>query len=376
MAKQQGPKVLDLFSGCGGMSWGLHKAGFQIIAGIDVWHQALQTFEFNHPDAEIFEGDISELSTKKIMKDLGLKKGELDVLIGGPPCQGFSKNQTASNRFIEDPRNQLYKEYMRFVTDLRPKVVVMENVAEIYNAFGGEVRNEVIETFEDLGYKVSIQVLTAADYGVPQKRRRCIFLAVRGKQVPIFPEPTHVAVSKGDMLFPLPQYVSAWEAIKDLPKPTKEAEASLVCVHEPETEFENWVKNPKNLIHNHFVHKMQPTQVERYKSLRPGEDIRHLPARLRPKSGFSGAYGRLDFKSVAPTITRWVFHPGSGRYGHPKVPRVLTMREAARLQSFTDDFVFVGTKNEIAGQIGNSVPPLLMFALAPSIKKLLKGVTS
>jgi DNA (cytosine-5)-methyltransferase 1 len=255
MAKQRGPKVLDLFSGCGGMSWGLHKAGFEIIAGIDVWHQALQTFELNHPNAEIFEGDISELSTKGVMKKLGLKKGELDVLIGGPPCQGFSKNQTASNRFIEDPRNQLYKEYMRFVTDLRPKVVVMENVAEIYNAFGGEVRNEIIETFEDLGYKVSVQVLTAADFGVPQKRRRCIFFAVRGKQVPIFPEPTHVAVAKGDMLFPLPQYVSAWEAIKDLPKPTKEADASLICLQEPETEFGKWVKNPKNLIHNHFVHK-------------------------------------------------------------------------------------------------------------------------
>jgi DNA (cytosine-5)-methyltransferase 1 len=242
MAKARGPKVLDLFSGCGGMSWGLHKAGFQIIGGIDVWHQALQTFALNHPGAEIFKGDISEYSTKAIMKKLGIKKGELDVLIGGPPCQGFSKNQTASNRFIDDPRNQLYKEYMRFVTDLKPKVVIMENVAEIYNAFEGHVRNEIIETFEALGYKVSVQVLTAADYGVPQKRRRCIFLAVRGKQIPVFPDPTHSAVSTTDMLFPVPQYVSAWEAIKDLPKPTNEPEATLVCLEKSDTEFGKWVK--------------------------------------------------------------------------------------------------------------------------------------
>jgi DNA (cytosine-5)-methyltransferase 1 len=138
---------------------------------------------------------------------------------------------------------------------------------------------------------------------------------------------------------------------------------------------QKWVNNPEGKVSNHFVHKMQPKQVERYKALQPGEDIRHLPDHLRPKSGFSGAYGRLDFKSVAPTITRWVFHPGSGRYGHPQEPRVLTMREAARLQSFTDDFEFIGTKNEIAGQIGNSVPPLLMFSLAPTILELIQGAT-
>lgn len=376
MAGLDSPKVLDLFSGCGGMSWGLHKAGFEIIGGIDIWHQALETFKFNHPDATIIEGDISDIKTNMVMKKLGLKKSELDVLIGGPPCQGFSKNQTALNRFIDDPRNQLYKEYMRFVADLKPKVVVMENVAEIYNAFDGKVRSEIIETFNKLGYKISVKILTAADYGVPQKRRRCIFLAVRSNVVPIFPEPTHTPEVNMDMLIPLPMYVSAWEAIRDLPKPTKSPDGIIKHDQEAKNAFGKWVQNPENLISNHFVHTMSPTQIQRYESLKPGEDIRHLPDNLRPKSGYSGAYGRLDFENVAPTITRWVFHPGSGRYGHPVEPRVVTMREAARLQSFTDEFEFAGTKNEIAGQIGNSVPPLLMFALAPTIKKLLKSVGS
>jgi DNA (cytosine-5)-methyltransferase 1 len=265
---------------------------------------------------------------------------------------------------------------MRFVADLKPKVVVMENVAEIYNAFDGKVRNEIIDTFNNLGYKISVKILTAADYGVPQKRRRCIFLAVRSNVVPIFPEPTHTPEGNVDMLIPLPAYVSAWEAIRDLPKPTKSPGEKIKYDQEEKSEFGTWVRNPMNLISNHFVHTMSPIQIQRYKSLKPGEDIRHLPDDLRPRSGYSGAYGRLDFKNVAPTITRWVFHPGSGRYGHPMEPRVVTMREAARLQSFTDDFEFVGTKNEIAGQIGNSVPPLLMFALAPTIRKLLKSVGS
>ena len=375
MNNSTSPKVLDLFAGCGGMSWGLHKAGFQVIGGIDIWEQALKTFQFNHPDAQVFLGDIAELSTLEVMKLLGLKKGQLDVLMGGPPCQGFSKNQTAANRFIEDPRNQLYKEFMRFVSDLLPKVVVMENVAEIYNAFEGKVRNEIIENFEALGYRLEIKVLTASDFGIPQKRRRCIFLATRGEIDPVFPQPTHISETKSGSLFDLPTHVSAWDAIGNLPKPTTDPKEKLLSNSIPKTEFEKWVNNPEGKVSNHFVHKMQPKQVERYKALQPGEDIRHLPDHLRPKSGFSGAYGRLDFKSVAPTITRWVFHPGSGRYGHPQEPRVLTMREAARLQSFTDDFEFIGTKNEIAGQIGNSVPPLLMFSLAPTILELIQGAT-
>jgi len=376
LPKARQPRVLDLFSGCGGMSWGLHKAGFEIIGGIDTWAQALRTFEFNHPNAKIIERDISGLKTSEVMQLLNLDVEDLEVLVGGPPCQGFSKNQTASNRFIEDPRNQLYKDFMRFVKDLKPKVVIMENVAEIYNAFDGYVRKEVIETFNKLGYSVNVKVLTAADYGVPQKRRRCIFLAVRGNLVPEFPTPTHSVSEDQDALFPVNTYVSAWEAIKGLPKPSDEPDALVKYTDKPSSTFEEWVRNPTKTVANHYIHPLQPTQTKRYLALKPGQDIRHLPKNLRPKSGYSGAYGRLDFTSVAPTITRWVFHPGSGRYGHPKEPRIITMREAARLQSFTDDFFFTGSKNEIAGQIGNSVPPLLMFSLAPTIKRLLNNLNS
>jgi DNA (cytosine-5)-methyltransferase 1 len=354
------PRVLDLFSGCGGMSWGLHKAGFQIVGAIDDWGAALRTFRLNHPDAKIFEGDIRAMSTSDICEKLSLRRGELEVLVGGPPCQGFSKNTPASERFLLDPRNQLFREFMRFVEDLYPKVVIMENVAEIFNAFDGAVRREVISMFTKLGYKIDVKILNAFDFGVPQKRRRCFFLASRVSWEPEFP--SHEKFPRNQM------GIGAWGAISDLPEPSDNPTSSVSHINRTTNEFQRWVRGRSRAVHNHYDHPLQPKQRERYASIKAGEGLKDLPDRLRPKSGYSGAYGRLDFVNPAPTITRWVFHPGSGRFGHPSVPRIITMREAARLQSFTDDFIFAGTRNEIAGQIGNAVPPLLMFRVGETLK--------
>lgn len=368
------PTVLDLFSGCGGMSWGLYKAGFQVLGAIDNWPVALRTFAHNHPESTVFDGDIRDLSAEAVMADLGLELGELDVLVGGPPCQGFSKNVPAAYRFLQDPRNQLFRDYMRFVEALMPRVVVMENVAELFNAYGGHVRAEITGWLEELGYSVVVRVVNASQYGVPQKRRRCIFLASRTGRSPAFPSPTHGASEAADALFASTQpLVSAWEAIRDLPY-LHEGEGAEAMSHtcDAETEFQRWARAGSDVVFNHVARPVRPTQRERYASLLPGQAHHDLPAHLRPKSGFSGAYGRLDTEMVAPTITRWVFHPGSGRYGHPVEPRIVTMREAARLQSFTDDFEFLGTHNDVAGQIGNAVPPRLMYAFAPEIRRLLR----
>ena len=371
---KKSPTVLDLFSGCGGMSWGLHKAGFRVIGAIDNWPVALKTFQHNHPDAEIFDGDIRDLSADHVMEVLGLEPGQLDVLVGGPPCQGFSKNVPAAYRFLFDERNQLFRDYMRFVEALLPKVVVMENVAELFNAYDGAVREEVCDWLASLGYEVEVRVVTASKYGVPQKRRRVIFLASQTGVRPRFPAETHgTPEDTEDALFnELKPFVSAWEAIRDLPQ-HEEGQGKPLESHvtKPETEFQEWARSGATEVTNHVARPVKPTQRARYAALLPGQGIKDLPPQLRPKSGYSGAYGRLDQKMVAPTITRWVFHPGSGRYGHPVVPRIITMREAARLQSFTDDFEFLGTHNDVAGQIGNAVPPLLMYAFAPEIRRLL-----
>lgn len=369
--KQKKPTVLDLFSGTGGLSWGLSQEGFEVIAGIDNWTAALKTFKHNHKNARVFDTDIENLPPKKLLTELNLKPGELDVLVGGPPCQGFSKNTPASARFFDDPRNLLFRNFMEYVRVVEPKVVVMENVAEIFNAYEGSVREEIVTKFRDYGYSVTVGVLNAADFGIPQKRRRCFFFAVRGTVLPEFPKATHGKPKLGVLFNDSLPYVTAWEAIQDLPKP-KATDDLVNYTKEPRTDFQKWVRGGAKAILNHKYKTLSEIQQKRYDSLLPGQGIKNLPDSIRPKGGYSGAYGRLDKTCLAPTITRWVFHPGSGRYGHPTESRIITMREAARLQSFSDDFEFIGSINDIAGQIGNAVPPRFMAAFAPIIKKALR----
>lgn len=366
-------KVIDIFSGCGGMSWGLHKAGFEVIAALDSWDIALKTFKANHPNAAIFDGDIRKISPLSVMKHLNLERGDLDCLVGGPPCQGFSKNVPAAHRFFDDERNQLFSNYLDFVEALLPKVVIMENVAEIYNAFNGQIRNQVLDRLEKLGYQTTVKVLFGPDYGIPQRRSRCFFFASRTGIMPEFPEPTHSKKVSANLFDQTPQYISAWAAISDLPS-LQNGEGELEMIYDKTAcnDYQHFARNGNKILFDHKTRELRETQLERIKSLKAGEGLKELPDHLRPKSGYSGAYGRLDFINVAPTITRWVFHPGSGRFGHPKDDRLITIREAARIQSFTDDFRFVGTYIEKAHQIGNAVPCLFMYHLAKNIKKCLK----
>lgn len=367
------PKVFDIFSGCGGMSWGLHKAGFEVIGALDNWKIALDTFELNHPNAAIFCGDIRDFDIKKIRKQLNLKKEELDCLVGGPPCQGFSKNVPSTYRFLDDPRNQLFNDYLNFVEEFYPQVVVMENVAEIYNAFNGSVRKQIIDRLESLGYEVEVKVLFGPDYGIPQRRSRCFFFATRTGFKPYFPNPTHAKKSVENLFEKTNTYVSAWEAINDLPElENGEGANEMSYGKKPQNEFQRFMRNSNKILFDHITRELKGVQIERIKSIKAGQGIKDLPEHIRPKGGYSGAYGRLDFSNVAPTITRWVFHPGSGRYGHPKSDRLITIREAARIQCFTDDFKFTGTYIEKAHQIGNAVPSLFMYKLAEPIIEALK----
>lgn len=367
------PKVFDIFSGCGGMTWGLHKAGFEVIGALDNWKTALNTFKLNHPESQIFCGDIRDFQITDIREKLELKRGELDCLVGGPPCQGFSKNVPSSYRFFEDPRNQLFNDYLNFVEEFYPKVVVMENVAEIYNAFGGTIRTQIITRLESLGYEVDVKVLFGPDYGIPQRRSRCFFLATRTGFKPYFPEPSHSKRPAVDLFNETLPYVSAWDAINDLPE-LENGEGALEMKYDkkPVNEFQKLMRNGNKILFDHITRELKGIQLERIKSIKAGQGIKDLPKHIKPKSGYSGAYGRLDFTNVAQTITRWVFHIGSGRYGHPQNDRLITIREAARIQSFTDDFKFTGTYIEKAHQIGNAVPSLFMYKLSEPILEALK----
>ena len=361
------PTVVDLFCGCGGMSWGLGQAGFHILLGIDNWMPALTTFQWNHPEAAALQADLEVLDPIEVKGQLGLAHGELDCLVGGPPCQGFSKNVPARVRFLEDPQNQLFKAFLRFVRCFYPKTVIMENVPPIYTAYGGVVRTQITEWLQAQGYEVQVKVLSALDYGVPQRRSRCIFLASRTGILPQFPPPRFT--SPVPLFAQTPPPRSAWDAISDLPVlHNGEGHEPMAYAQAPQNDYQRQMRRQADVLYDHVARNLKPTQYQRVLSLKPGQGLKDLPLALRPKSGYSGAYGRLDFEAPAPTITRWVFHPGSGRFCHPREPRLITIREAARLQGFTDDFRFRGTYIEKSHQVGNAVPPLLMEALASQIK--------
>jgi len=374
LSKKEKPTVLDLFSGCGGMSWGLHKEGFRVLGALDIWKRALETFSANHPGAAVFNTPIDQLSPHEVMRRLQIKPGELDCLVGGPPCQGFSKNVPASGRFFEDPRNLLFRNFIDYAATIQPKVVVMENVAEIHNAYDGAVREEIRERLKKLGYETTIEVLFAPDYGIPQRRRRCFFFASRTGVSPTFPRPQFSKNASDELFGRITEYRSAWSCISDLPKlKNGEGQDPSTYDKEPSNDYHRLMRRGSSSLRDHVTRRLNDKQYSRIASLKPGQAWKDLPKEMQPKSGFSGAYGRLDTKMLAPTITRWVFHPGSGRFSHPTEPRLLTIREVARIQSFSDDFTFTGTYIEKAHQLGNAVPPLLMSALAENVLTCLRG---
>ncbi|MGH3089185.1 MAG: DNA cytosine methyltransferase [Rubrobacteraceae bacterium] len=366
-------RAVDLFCGCGGISSGLRAAGFEIISGVDIDAVPLRSFGVNFPHARGLRLDLSVTEPGSLMRKLNLKRGELDLLAGGPPCQGFSKNVPRSRRFLDDPQNLLVKTFLDYCAALMPRMIFMENVAEMKNGFKRAYTEELFERLDKIGYFVSHKNLYASDFGVPQRRRRAFFIAARDHAAePEFPAGSHVKPEPPETnslkLLLSKEHVNVWDAIGDLPSLAHgEGEEPVGYSAEPFSDFQRIVRNGRADVSNHIARKLRPTQYERLASIKPGEGMKDLPEHLRPKSGYSGAYGRLSKSMIAPTITRWVFHPGSGRFGHPVDTRVITIREAARLQAFPDSFVFTGTYTQQSHQVGNAVPPLLAEQVAASL---------
>jgi DNA (cytosine-5)-methyltransferase 1 len=367
-----GPAV-DLFCGCGGIAEGLRLAGYEVVAGIDSERKYIATFKHNFPDARALTESVLELSPHEFGARLGLEPRQVSILVGGPPCQGFSKNVPRKYRYLEDPRNMLVRRFLDYVEFLSPEIVLMENVAEMKNGFEGQYTDEVLERLDQAGYTVTHCVLNAADYGVPQRRRRAFFMGNRAGLRFQVPRPTHAQRSDAGLFSFEEQHVSVWEAIGDLP-PLKHGESyEGLYPAEPQSRYQKRARSGSASLKNHMARHLQPTQVARLSALAPGEGNKQLPPELRAKGGYSGAYGRLTKDMIAPTITRWVFHPGSGRWGHPVDTRVLSIREVARIQGFPDTFEFVGSYLEQAGQLGNAVPPLLAATIVTDLRNQLQA---
>ena len=302
--------AIDLFCGCGGLSCGLQLAGFEILAGVDIEPKYMTTFSHNFRNSESLGLDLSKVAPQEFIRSVGIAPGELDILAGGPPCQGFSKNVPKKFRAVDAPNNVLVKTFLAYCEALQPKIVLMENVAEMKNGFGKSYTDEILQRLGENGYTVTHTVLNAADFGVPQRRRRAFFVANRVEIRFQVPSPTHSDEPQQHSLFALPAHVCVWDAIGDLPSLEHgEGEDYTTYSQAPFSPYQQMMRGNLKHVRNHVARHLSPKQYSRLAALEPGQGLKDLPRHLQTKGGYSGAYGRLTKNMIAPTITRWVFHP-------------------------------------------------------------------
>lgn len=358
--------AIDLFCGAGGLSEGFRQAGVHVLAGQDIDETFGKTFSATHSEAKFVHGPIQDISAKDILNAANCSRGEVDVIVGGPPCQGYSVYN--HRRGIDDPRAGLFKDYLRIVEEVEPRWIVMENVTGITSIAGGAIVREIQAGMRQLGYRVDMKLLKAEEYGVPQERRRIVFIATRQESCPIlFPGPTH-----GPELEP---FTTVWDAISDLPHLQNGECASLrkyKCT--PQNPYQAVLRGNQQIVTNHDAPRLSDANVERMRYIPPGGSWRDIPVDLLPlgmkkakRSDHTKRYGRPAKDDLACTIlTKCDIHWGA--YIHPSEDRAFTVREAARLQSFPDSFEFAGSRTEQFVQVGNAVPPLLGKAIAEALQ--------
>lgn len=367
MSKGKKLKVIDLFCGVGGLTYGFaHNDNFQVVAANEILPNMAKAYALNHPTVKVYVEDIKHFDATKVARDLKIQASEIDIVIGGPPCQAYS---TVGKRLIDDPRGKLFQEYYRVLKEFNPKLFVFENVKGLLSMQGGEVLKTIISLFESLGYRVKYKVLNAADYGVPQIRERVIIVGSKLRTEFEYPKPTHrnPAEESDFSNSKLQPYLTLETAISDLPF-IKTNEESFVYAHDPQNDFQIVMRQhaPSKLM-DHNAPKNNDKLVKIMESLPDGGTPRDLPKSLRPHSGFTNTYCRLWWKRPSTTITRNLSTPSSSRCIHPKAPRALTTREGARIQCFPDDYQFYGSRSDRNLQVGNAVPTFLSNALAKSI---------
>lgn len=369
-------KLIDLFSGAGGMSEGFEQAGFTALAANDFDFHSAATYRLNNPGVNFVECSIQDISAKQFMGAAGVEKGELDAIIGGPPCQAFSVYN--HQRGMHDERSGLFREYIRVVEGIKPKFVVLENVTGITSVANGTAVKEIYTSLEKLGYHVEHRILKAEEFGVPQERRRIFFIGSLERKPILWPEPRYQQPSATMQLWNLPPFVNVWDAIGDLPAlEILQGEEVVDYLGVTTSEFQKEMRKGAGKLFNHVAPYLAPINIERIKHIPQGGSWRDIPTSLLPagmklakRSDHTKRYGRLKTDGLASTIlTKCDLHWGA--FIHPKQERCLTVREAARLQSFPDKIQFSGPRSEQYRQVGNAVPPLLAKAVADCIRKML-----
>jgi DNA (cytosine-5)-methyltransferase 1 len=353
-------KIFELFSGAGGLSLGFSMTErFEIIGANEILKEAGTAYSLNHPETQMFIQDIRDITEKQLKSRIGEEIKNIDLVIGGPPCQAYS---TVGKRLMSDPRATLFQEYIRMLKIFKPKVFLFENVKGLLSMQKGELFETIIEEFEKLGYKTYYKVLNSADYGVPQVRERVIVVGTLLEQEYRFPEKTHTSDN----------YLSIADAISDLPSITENGGKKEAYEKEPMNDYQKQMrKNVGNHLTEHFAPKNNDRLRKLMELLPDGGSPKDIPEEYRPSSGFGNTYCRLWWNKPSTTITRNLGTPSSSRCIHPIDPRPLSTREGARLQSFPDDYMFFGSKTAKNLQIGEAVPPLLGFALGKSIVEYL-----
>ena len=323
--------VIDLFCGCGGFSLGFERAGFDVLLGIDVWKDALATFNRNHKNSITLQADLSTLAPESTVP---LLKGKtVDVIIGGPPCQGFS---VAGKRIVDDIRNKLYKNFVHFVDFFKPEAFVMENVPNILSIGEGIVRESILADFQGLGYTVEYKILTASDYGVPQNRRRAIFVGFRNATHFEFPKAFTSAK------------ITAKEALSDLPEESISDGSKYPLP--PASEYQRLMRANSKVLNNHQATIHNQKTIDIISLVPDGGNYRDLPPELQGTRKVHIAWTRLNSKKPSFTIDT-----GHRHHFHYEYNRIPTARESARIQSFPDDFYFTCSKTSQLKQIGNAM---------------------
>ncbi|BAV32583.1 cytosine methyltransferase [Sulfuricaulis limicola] len=341
---QKAPRAIDLFCGCGGLTLGIKQAGFNVVGAVEIDSLAVQTYKVNHPEVQVWHKDIRKLTSPQILKALGLKRGELDLLAGCPPCQGFSAiRRLNGGRRIRDEQNDLIFEFLRLVRGLRPKAIMMENVPGLAdNARLPKLKSAL----RQLGYIVNVKVKDTRNFGVPQRRRRLILLAGYGAEIP-FAAPARRIHTVGETFAKLGKRRAKRDVLHNLPEQRSEKVKQLIRLI------------PKD--GGSRIDLDKKWQLECH----------------RKCDGFSDVYGRMKWNDVAPTITGGCCNPSKGRFLHPTRNRSITLREAALLQSFPPDYYFSLERGKYpaAQMIGNALPPEFIRRHATQIARVLKRLS-
>jgi len=372
--------IMDLFSGCGGFSLGFKRAGFisKLAVEIDLW--ATETYKKNHPDAVVVNDDICAVNPRD-----HFSVGDIDGIIGGPPCQGFS---LSGNRDSKDPRNSLFMEFVRFVRMLQPKFFVMENVTGILSMRTRDkrlVKSIIRDEFESAGYNLCITILNAAEFGVPQSRQRVFFFGVR-KDLPFSPPDLIPRTTHG-----VNTQLSLWDAISDLPQiHAGQGHDIQEYKVEPQNEYQIAMRAGSEKIFNHVAMRHTPRLVERFKQIAYGQSVKdvtseHGQRKRGDVASISGiVYSQNNMRPYPDRPCPTVAASFQSNFIHPCLNRNFTAREGARIQSFPDTYVFMGKRTTMSWekhlsqyqQIGNAVPPLLAQAIGTSIQKYFANIDS